>query len=249
MLSVGLLIYLGSVYKVNQDDTQLVQKNLAQFSSLDPSTLDYQAMKVLADQGCAYCHSPNSEMPFYSQVPIAKQLMEADVRTAMRYFDMTNFLDDVKRGGPISEVALARIEKVLNDDSMPLSLYLTMHWAALLQWIRTKRAEQHRQSPVSDERKSDVLQPIYTMFETDADKVTLGKVLYHDTRLSADNSISYASCHSLTTGGVDRRVSSVGIHNQIGGINALTVFNAEYQTAILGWASRQLARAGWWSSI
>lgn len=237
LLSAGLLTYFGSVYKVNQDDTQLAQKNLAQFSSLDPSTLDYQAMKVLADKGCTYCHSPNSEMPFYYQVPIAKQLMEADVRTAMRHFDMTNFLDDVKRGGPISEVALARIEKVLNDNSMPPSLYLTMHWAAnisdeerhiLLQWIRTKRAEQHRQSPVSDERKSDVLQPIYTMFETDADKVTLGKVLYHDTRLSADNSISCASCHSLTTGGVDRRVSSVGIHNQIGGINAPTVFNAVY---------------------
>ncbi len=188
-------------------------------------------MKVLADKGCGYCHTPSSEMP------VAKQIMEADVKVAMRHFDMTNLLDDVKQNDPVSEVALARLEKVLYDDSMPPAIYLTMHWSAsmskdekhtLLKWIREKRAERHAQSPVSEERKTKVLQPIYTTFETDVDKAELGKVLYHDTRLSGDNTVSCASCHGLDTGGVDRLVTSVGIHGQVGGINAPTVFNAVY---------------------
>lgn len=237
IVGAGLVAYFGTVYMVNQDDKKVAQQNLAQFSLLDQSTLDYQAMKVLADKGCGYCHTPNSEMPFYSEMPVAKQIMEADVKVAMRHFDMTNLFDDVKQNDPVSEVALARLEKVLYDDSMPPAIYLTMHWSAsmskdekhtLLKWIREKRAERHAQSPVSEERKTKVLQPIYTTFETDADKAELGKVLYHDTRLSGDNSVSCASCHSLDTGGVDRLVTSVGIHGQVGGINAPTVFNAVY---------------------
>ncbi|WP_394243177.1 cytochrome c peroxidase [Vibrio astriarenae] len=236
-IGIGVVAYLGSVYLVGQSDKALAEQQLAEFEHLDKSSLDYQAMKLLTDKGCGYCHTPNSDMPFYSQLPIAKQLMQTDVRVAMRHFDMRVLLDDIKQDDPVSEVALARLEKVLNDDSMPPALYLSMHWSAsmsdddktvLREWVSEKRTERHANSPVPEERKSKVLQPIYTQFETDADKVALGNVLYHDVRLSGDNSVSCASCHGLDTGGVDRMVGSVGIHGQVGGINAPTVFNAVY---------------------
>lgn len=57
-------------------------------------------------------------------------------------------------------------------------------------------------------------------------KVALGERLFHDPRLSADNSISCASCHSLATGGTDQRQHSVGIYHQTGDRNAPTVFNS-----------------------
>ena len=61
---------------------------------------------------------------------------------------------------------------------------------------------------------------------TDPAKVELGFALYHDTRLSADNTISCATCHGLNTGGVDRKQYSEGINGQFGGVNAPTVYNA-----------------------
>ena len=45
----------------------------------------------------------------------------------------------------------------------------------------------------------------------DARKVALGDRLFHDKRLSKDNSLSCASCHNLSRGGVDGRPTSIGI--------------------------------------
>jgi cytochrome c peroxidase len=57
-------------------------------------------------------------------------------------------------------------------------------------------------------------------------KMLLGRRLFHDTRLSGDNSISCASCHSLDTGGAEHRRVSTGIRGQQGPINAPTVLNS-----------------------
>jgi len=57
-------------------------------------------------------------------------------------------------------------------------------------------------------------------------KIELGSLLYHDTRLSADGSVSCATCHDLALGGVDRLPTSTGIKGQHGPINSPTVFNS-----------------------
>lgn len=237
LAGVGILAYLGMVYTVDKNDQRLAAESLAQFSSLDKSSLDYQAMKVLSDKGCAYCHTNDSEMPFYSEWPIAKPLMNADIQTGMKHFEITQLFNGIQNNEPVSEVALARIEKVLYDGSMPPKIYQSMHWSAgisneekhtLLKWIRQTRADIHQDSPVDDSRREGTLQPIYTQFEVDEDRVKLGKALYHDTRLSGDDTVSCATCHGLDTGGVDNLVGSVGIHGQVGGINAPTVFNSAY---------------------
>jgi cytochrome c peroxidase len=59
--------------------------------------------------------------------------------------------------------------------------------------------------------------------------VKLGERLFHDARLSADNTISCASCHSLMTGGTDGAVVSTGIKGQQGEVNAPSVFNCALQ--------------------
>lgn len=60
----------------------------------------------------------------------------------------------------------------------------------------------------------------------DAEKVKLGKKLFHEARLSKDNSISCAHCHGLDTGGVDNLKHSFGVNGAEGGINTPTVYNA-----------------------
>lgn len=62
------------------------------------------------------------------------------------------------------------------------------------------------------------------------ERVMLGKMLFHDTRLSKSSFISCNSCHNLTTFGVDNLPTSVGHNWQIGNRNAPTVLNAAFHT-------------------
>lgn len=60
----------------------------------------------------------------------------------------------------------------------------------------------------------------------DSSKVELGHRLFHDTRLSRDNTVSCASCHRLNAGGMDGLPQAVGIDEQVGTVNTPTVFNS-----------------------
>lgn len=60
------------------------------------------------------------------------------------------------------------------------------------------------------------------------DSVALGRKLFFDTRLSADNTVSCASCHDPKTEFADGMPTSKGIRGQLGKRNAPTVVNAAY---------------------
>ena len=70
------------------------------------------------------------------------------------------------------------------------------------------------------------IQPIPLKIDLDARKVTLGRQLFHDTRLSHDNTLSCASCHSLDKGGTDQAAHSTGIGGVLGGVNSPSVLNS-----------------------
>jgi cytochrome c peroxidase len=59
-----------------------------------------------------------------------------------------------------------------------------------------------------------------------AAQVALGRMLYHDARLSIDSTVSCNTCHPLGAYGVDHRPVSLGVKGQLGSRNAPTVFNA-----------------------
>ncbi len=61
-----------------------------------------------------------------------------------------------------------------------------------------------------------------------AETVALGKKLYFDTKLSADETISCASCHGADKGYTDNQQFSAGVGGKLGGRNAPTVVNAAY---------------------
>ncbi len=61
-----------------------------------------------------------------------------------------------------------------------------------------------------------------------AEKAALGKLLFHDKRLSSDNSIACSSCHDLKLGGTDRQQVSTGVNGAKGMVNAPTVFNSRF---------------------
>ena len=78
---------------------------------------------------------------------------------------------------------------------------------------------------------AEPLEPVPTQIDVDPAKVALGKRLFHDPRLSEDDTISCASCHDLVNGGDDGRVVSQGVGGRKGLVNAPTVFNSVFNIA------------------
>lgn len=238
-LVVGACVagYLATVFVVDRFDDRLSRQHLASAELKGLDNLTTEAFKVLNENGCQYCHTRNSELPFYANLPVAKQVMAKDIEMAQRQFNIESLLSNVQQGQAVSEVDLAKLESVMQDNAMPPNLYLSMHWRSrlsdaekgvLLDWVKAERLKQHPDGIVDGAFKFEPVQPITTTFPVSAGKVALGERLYHDTRLSGDDSVSCASCHALDKGGVDRLEVSVGVGGSKGPINAPTVYNAAF---------------------
>lgn len=198
---------------------------------------DAQLSAILESAGCMDCHSSNPDLPFYANFPIAGDLVQDDARRGYHSFDVEPAMKALASGGKVGEVDLARIEKVLLDETMPMAKYYLVHWGASLTGtekemalaaIAAHRAAVYPNSLAAAEFANETVRPIADALPVDSLKAALGKKLYHDPRLSVDNTISCASCHGLTTGGVDNKQFSEGVNGQLGGVNAPTVFNAYY---------------------
>ena len=89
-----------------------------------------------------------------------------------------------------------------------------------------KRVDEYPAGSAEINQINEPILPIPLGSRLDPKKVALGVRLFSDPRLSHNDSISCASCHSLNSGGVDLKARSVGINGQMGAINAPTVFNS-----------------------
>ncbi len=199
----------------------------------------YVAAAQALGQKCGNCHTAQGNLPFYASLPLASSLVKGDIQKGTEWLDMVAAFAKAP-AEPVCEAALAKIEKTILDGSMPPHRYLAMHWdgaltsdekQAVLSWIHQVRAAHYASPASSDNLKTAVIQPVPQPPKLDAKKVALGNRLYHDTRLSKDNSISCASCHDLKKGGCDLEPVSTGVGGAKGGINAPTVFNAAFHIA------------------
>jgi cytochrome c peroxidase len=72
------------------------------------------------------------------------------------------------------------------------------------------------------------IRPIPRVQEQDPARTELGRRLFQDVRLSANDSVSCASCHQLESGGADQRAFSRGVSGQRAVVNTPTVLNAGF---------------------
>lgn len=70
--------------------------------------------------------------------------------------------------------------------------------------------------------------PIPEALELDTRLVELGRRLFHDKRLSRDDSVACASCHDLKLAGGDGQAVATGVEGQMGTLNSPTVFNSAF---------------------
>ena len=191
---------------------------------------------ILEDGGCVSCHTANPELPFYANLPVAGKLVKQDAADGYRAFDIAPLMEALSSGVTPNVVDVAKVERVALDKSMPMAKYYLVHWGSqmtdakasiIAEWARDYRVAYYNDG-LEGERAGEPVRPIVAVAETDPLKVKLGFDLFHDARLSVDNTISCASCHSLSTGGVDNHQYSHGVEERLGGVNAPTVYNAVY---------------------
>ncbi len=75
---------------------------------------------------------------------------------------------------------------------------------------------------------SQAVTPIPLRIETDQRKAALGRLLFHDPRLSGDDRVSCATCHDLKLAGQDGRPVARGIQGRLGTVNSPTVLNSGF---------------------
>jgi Cytochrome c peroxidase len=201
--------------------------------------LNERTLAVLEDGGCLSCHSANPKLPFYANFPIAKDIVKQDVDLGYKFYDMEKVMADIKEGKAINIVDLTRIKRVLDNETMPPSKYYLVHWGSSItdskaeifnNYYNEQLAQMHKSfgALTAENNLTEPIIPLPDSIAVDMRKVVLGNILYHDGRLSKDNTVSCASCHELTTGGVDNKQFSEGVNKMLGGVNAPTVYNAYY---------------------
>ncbi|BDH44693.1 cytochrome-c peroxidase [Salmonella enterica subsp. enterica serovar Choleraesuis] len=211
------------------------QRNLISEQELKASDSGKPVLAIMREKGCNYCHTQSTDLPFYARLPIAKQLMDYDMQLGYKSFDLTPARNSLLNNTPPSQSDLNKIEWVMEYETMPPTRYTALHIAAnvseqekttLLNWVKNQRETHYSTKDMAPSRRNEPVQPIPESLPVDSQKVALGMRLFHDPRLSGDNTISCAHCHQLGAGGVDGRKTSVGVEGKAGPINAPTVFNA-----------------------
>jgi cytochrome c peroxidase len=226
---VALAFPLSNVLRAHKTDPQLI-------AHLDGA--EAQQVAAVYGEKCMDCHSKNTVMPFYANFPIAKGLIESDITRARERFDIEREMLDPEVG--VTEAALAKVQYQTASGGMPPASYTLMHWNARWSkddevrqatWARHLRARRDGAENLDDPIYDGSIYPLRRPSGLDERKVALGEAMYHDVRLSGDNTISCASCHDLSKGGTDNEPVSTGVGGQLGGINAPTTFNAVHNLA------------------
>lgn len=174
---------------------------------------------------CMDCHSDQTVYPWYFKLPLVKDLIQADIDKGKAYLHLEEQIFSKRKEKDIPKYVALRLEEVVQHDSMPLIQYKAIHWDKIL----TKEDKRILLEWVSS-LKGSLIEPLPSKESLNLDngKVLLGNKLFHDTRLSADNTISCASCHDLAKGGTDQSQYSTGIRGIKGHINSPTVYNSSF---------------------
>lgn len=201
--------------------------------SIPDAPVSQQVAAILEQNGCYSCHSGQDGTPFYAKLPFADPIL-AHIEIGTRFWDLRR--EDLENP---SEVLLSKLQHSVTSGNMPLVEYKLIHWGTgfnkaekslLTEWILSQRQERFATGTACEVYAQHALQPIPDSLATDIRKVTLGRKMYNEARVSLDGTLSCATCHVIDQGGADSRGTrtSEGIYGQFGGINAPTVLNAAF---------------------
>lgn len=205
-------------------------------------------VQVIENNGCLVCHSSEPESVWYESIPGVSGMTETDKENAYKFIDLQAVVDQVKAGEEVDAAKVSMIEQATKNNSMPLTSYATAHPGSslngeeqgiLLDWVKATRtaqvqafADTYGMNLSEDELEKAVAEPVMALpdpgHNVNMEMAMLGLDLYHDTRLSGDNTLACASCHQLSHGGEDGTAHARGITGSLGGVSAPTVYNSVF---------------------
>lgn len=235
---LGALVVLGGVYIG-------VSMSGRSITAEEPND---KFVQVIEKNGCLVCHSSNPEGVWYESIPGIAGIVADDRAKAYRSIDLQALVDKVKAGEDIDAAKIAMVEQSTKNNSMPLASYATVHPGSslnsgeqqiILNWVKERRtadvlafSEQYGMGLSSEDAKKAAEEPVMQLPEpgygVNMEMAMLGLDLYHDTRLSGDNTLACASCHQLSHGGEDGQAHARGITGSLGGVSAPTVYNSVF---------------------
>lgn len=128
---------------------------------------------------------------------------------------------------------LAQNQRLLKLFNVIIFLAILLCLLVVVFWQKSQNQNKFQPELVGNSTEEVRLtnEPIYPVpleIPLNPKKVALGDKLFHEPRLSHNNTISCASCHILTTGGVDRLAHSMGMNGLVATTNTSTVFNSGF---------------------
>lgn len=156
LITLGILTaaFIGAGVVTKMKDKEIAQQSLSYFDSLDKNSLDYKAMSILVNSGCAYCHTQDERFHTKGYDSMDAGMINSIAEEAIQHFNMTLLLDSVINGNLVPAKKLEEIQEVLDDGSMPPAAFLMLHWASALSddekqtlysWISEKQAQNSKQ--------------------------------------------------------------------------------------------------------
>ncbi|MBI2346439.1 MAG: heme-binding domain-containing protein [Deltaproteobacteria bacterium] len=106
-----------------------------------------RTIKPIFRAKCFDCHSAQTKYPWYYPLPIAKQIIDRDIREGRKHIDMTSDFPFSGHHPPMEQLEV--IKKVVQNNSMPLMRYRLLNWGSgltlsekgrILQWINAAQA-------------------------------------------------------------------------------------------------------------
>ncbi|MBR0164872.1 MAG: heme-binding domain-containing protein [Lachnospiraceae bacterium] len=216
--------------------------------AITADTTDGRFVQVLENNGCLACHAENPPAVWYEGLPGVSGTIAQDKQNAYRFIDLEAVVEQVNAGEVLDAPTVAKIEQSVRNNSMPVTSYATVHPGSslngeeqqiVLDWVREQKtaqvtafAENYGMNLDDASLERAVSEPVMILPEpgygVDMEMAMLGLDLYHDTRLSGDNTLACASCHQLSHGGEDGQPHARGITGNLGGVSAPTVYNAVF---------------------
>ncbi|MDR3177284.1 MAG: cytochrome-c peroxidase [Desulfovibrio sp.] len=199
-----------------------------------PSTDKFSAVEEIVRGKCVQCHTRGYSLPFYAAIPGIRQVIESNYYGGLRAMNLN---EEFGGSGPVGEATLAKMEWVTENGTMPPAVFAAVHmggrvtWEerdSILSWVKSTRAAYYATGTAAPGRADEPVQPLPETLEADQAKAALGERLFADKRLSADDSVSCASCHVLEQGGADGRKFSEGVRGRIGVVNSPGIYNVAF---------------------
>ena len=117
----------------------------ASYAAIPATSPEMEAAKQIIGTKCIMCHSKSPQLPYYAKLPVAGSFIRKHVKSGT---GMMN-LQELIAGTSTDKWAYDRLAHVIQNDTMPIPSYLSLHWngkltaqekAELLLWIEQQRS-------------------------------------------------------------------------------------------------------------